>query len=662
MGHLINPVAFRLGWFLRWHDSWFSEKFFYPEILHELFKVRLYVNYFFSFKIFERRSIIFSHAEIFCRSKDFFVRVFFYSSWLIIKIQDFLKMLGAPIRFYIALSRRNFFYKMDSSRKVSFKRWLWKREHLRKWHGMGHYKREYHDRKWYKLFRKLKQPFSWQFLDSSLVFSQFLSFFLGFFPLFLLKLDHRLQFRKRMLFYKLVKKQYKRHVTERHVIKDVRERLVYAFLTKKVVWFFFRYFRKFKTSRLDAFLFFLSKCFCRRDLFILRGAFKLFYIYLLIFRKFLRIFSEIEGFNLTLGTSKAFFENFHGFDTVFLFFSGYKYFYFKEFLKIILHSVIKKFNLRLSLFIIDNNSINATFTAKYICKKLSQNFGIKALISPLLREYRILARILKIRYKDPLNLGKKGLFFSFKVSFLKSFLLSVFSFYKKFYYKFFLLKGSWFTLNLLWFFLWINEVTLDLQTFVGISKRFMQKRFLFMLFFHYDEHKSLESLRLVFDLLFPDNPFFYYSYKNSDIAFFFFLDDFFSNFFLLFNVPIVRFFEAYGFIASVYFLKKLVRFKLWMYNWGWILNAKKINRKKLRFLTYRDDIFGFLGFKIHLRGRFSRRQRASYIRFYKGTVPTNTMRATIDYGFSTVPLKNSLISVKVWFYKTDVFEKWYLKI
>jgi small subunit ribosomal protein S3 len=78
---------------------------------------------------------------------------------------------------------------------------------------------------------------------------------------------------------------------------------------------------------------------------------------------------------------------------------------------------------------------------------------------------------------------------------------------------------------------------------------------------------------------------------------------------------------------------------------------------KLRVFNHRDDFFGFLGFKVHLRGRFSRKQKASSIRFFKGTVPLNTLKASIDYGFYTIPLKNSLISVKVWFYKTELFEK-----
>ena len=69
----------------------------------------------------------------------------------------------------------------------------------------------------------------------------------------------------------------------------------------------------------------------------------------------------------------------------------------------------------------------------------------------------------------------------------------------------------------------------------------------------------------------------------------------------------------------------------------------------------------FKGFKVHCCGRFSRRQRASSYWFSKGKVPLNTISSNIDYGFFTIPIRNSAISVKVWLNKerlnSDVFFK-----
>ena len=53
------------------------------------------------------------------------------------------------------------------------------------------------------------------------------------------------------------------------------------------------------------------------------------------------------------------------------------------------------------------------------------------------------------------------------------------------------------------------------------------------------------------------------------------------------------------------------------------------------------------GFKFHFRGRFSRKQRAASIIFQKGPMPLTTMSSNIDYGFITMPLLNSLVSIKV---------------
>jgi len=65
------------------------------------------------------------------------------------------------------------------------------------------------------------------------------------------------------------------------------------------------------------------------------------------------------------------------------------------------------------------------------------------------------------------------------------------------------------------------------------------------------------------------------------------------------------------------------------------------------------------GFKFHFRGRFSRKQRAGSFIITKGNMPLTTLSANIDYGFVTVPLLNSIVSIKVWLFKhfleRDVF-------
>jgi len=56
---------------------------------------------------------------------------------------------------------------------------------------------------------------------------------------------------------------------------------------------------------------------------------------------------------------------------------------------------------------------------------------------------------------------------------------------------------------------------------------------------------------------------------------------------------------------------------------------------------------GLLGFKIHFKGRFSRKQRATSLWFNEGLLPLTTLSANIDYSFNSITLQNSLISIKV---------------
>jgi len=71
-----------------------------------------------------------------------------------------------------------------------------------------------------------------------------------------------------------------------------------------------------------------------------------------------------------------------------------------------------------------------------------------------------------------------------------------------------------------------------------------------------------------------------------------------------------------------------------------------------------------MGFKFAFRGRFSRKQRASFIWIHEGKVPLNTLNLFIDYSFLTITLKNSIVSIKIWLYRNLMYTafKYILKI
>jgi hypothetical protein len=57
--------------------------------LHEIFRIRLYLNFIFSKKFFEKSSIFFSHFEILLKYNLTFVRIYYYDGILIANLDSF---------------------------------------------------------------------------------------------------------------------------------------------------------------------------------------------------------------------------------------------------------------------------------------------------------------------------------------------------------------------------------------------------------------------------------------------------------------------------------------------------------------------------------------------------------------------------------------------
>lgn len=72
------------------------------------------------------------------------------------------------------------------------------------------------------------------------------------------------------------------------------------------------------------------------------------------------------------------------------------------------------------------------------------------------------------------------------------------------------------------------------------------------------------------------------------------------------------FFDTSGFMAANLFFNKLLTYTYWKHNYNYVLDATKKNKMRIRL---NEKSFGsdLLGFKIHCKGRFSRKQRASSI-------------------------------------------------
>lgn len=64
--------------------------------------------------------------------------------------------------------------------------------------------------------------------------------------------------------------------------------------------------------------------------------------------------------------------------------------------------------------------------------------------------------------------------------------------------------------------------------------------------------------------------------------------------------------------------------------------------------------FGAKGIKVQVSGRLGGAEIARAERYHEGTIPLQTLRADIDYGFSEANTTYGKLGVKVWLYKGEV--------
>jgi len=66
---------------------------------------------------------------------------------------------------------------------------------------------------------------------------------------------------------------------------------------------------------------------------------------------------------------------------------------------------------------------------------------------------------------------------------------------------------------------------------------------------------------------------------------------------------------------------------------------------------------GAKGIKAMVSGRLDGNEIARSESYHEGSIPLQTMRADIDYGFSKAQTTYGVLGVKVWIYKGEIFEK-----
>ena len=77
-------------------------------------------------------------------------------------------------------------------------------------------------------------------------------------------------------------------------------------------------------------------------------------------------------------------------------------------------------------------------------------------------------------------------------------------------------------------------------------------------------------------------------------------------------------------------------------------------RKAMKQAMQKTMKAGALGIKTAVSGRLGGAEIARTESYHEGTIPLQTLRADIDYGFAEAKTTYGIIGVKVWIYKGEV--------
>lgn len=90
------------------------------------------------------------------------------------------------------------------------------------------------------------------------------------------------------------------------------------------------------------------------------------------------------------------------------------------------------------------------------------------------------------------------------------------------------------------------------------------------------------------------------------------------------------------------------------YNIARKIEQRVYHRRLMKRAVFAALRLGAKGIKVQVKGRIGGAEIARKEWYIKGRVPLQTLRANIDYGYSTAFTKWGTIGVKVWIYKGDI--------
>lgn len=734
MGHLINPIAYRLGHSRSWEDSWFTKSIYYPEFLHSILRIRQYIYYFWTTRFMEKKGILLSHLNIYKFTKELLIKIFLYNT-------DYEKYVYSFFARGVGIFSDSFYYRLKKKKKrkepFSYQRYKPDLFFLLFLYHSYFSKMKVKRRKRYQnafiyllnsknkkirmklLPTKQKEDVDFVsyktqervFLNNSYldkVRNNKLNSFIA-----LQEDDNILQKNSSL---KIPAYENKiRLLSSKRLNLGFLDFLIYIFLkinminkkkedqirnkkNRKKVEMIMNY-----QTKIQQWIVFLKK-YIEINIKLSRKedrgrSLRNFYFFLVFIVKVIekvksnssRVKFRLRELNLRLIRLFIFNRVF----TQFAFFYG-------KFLSYILNLLSNWKNFKFKFCFISNNSVNARFLTRYMGLKLKKKFPLFVVINPLKKEFRKLSNKKKDRksgllfnyfsskiIKDKAKIDYKvcytnvlkylyNKYFVFYYSYYKenklliTFDIFVFIFFlkKNYKYNFFLilLKKKFYNNNV-WLKYkkkrvlskkWIQFLNVLLKNRIcklllienlNVISRlyfYIKNKLLINLFFSKGRQNVDNLVNVYFALRGDNETFFFYNSNYIYLT----IDFFFRNYNLLNNDTLLSI-NTNILLMSTYLFNSFMFYKFVQYSFNELVSYLNINKKK--YYLKMKELFStssyILGYKMSLKGRFTRKQRASSVWFHQGFVPLNTIKGCVDYSFFTIPLKNSAVSIKLWLYK-----------
>lgn len=360
--------------------------------------------------------------------------------------------------------------------------------------------------------------------------------------------------------------------------------------------------------------------------------------------------------------------------------------YFKLIFTILLNFKFDKNTISIAYYMIDNANVTSRLIASYIALKLSKNVPIRRILNPLKFELIRVSCRSRSKYSitnmrrvvNKLIMNRSR----FLKAWLKKYIHTFYCWIKVFSSKYYkgISGGILITLNFFYYRLnIINDIKKSVKNFY--KKRVLSLMLLRKLFIYYRNKLKIFNLlkllnkysiptrrilliRYKLNLMYPmllnlNN----YNWKMNLMS----KKNYYNNLFyyVLQTTYNVFFYPTYKLINTKliyigsFFIRNFINYKLIQDMWLFFNNFNLRNLRQKYITRFKTSLYGF---KIVVKGRFSRKQRASKVSLNIGKVPLNTGDAKIDYSFFTLPIKNSAVSVKVYLYKNANYVPMYKNI